>query len=250
MSHNGPWPGPPSHPWSNGTAGEPYAAPADPWGRDPVGDHQGTADGDWSDPRGSAGAGWGGHSASLAPAYEQPYGPPYDAPAQPYHPAAQAYGASALNAEPPGWGAPPVPPRRNTPIVALIVVLALLAAGGLATTAWLLRGSVPARGTGPPSPAGTTPTAAANVADPQPSEDARFVKKGQCVRNRGTTDVPVMTIVPCTTGTYQVLKRIDGRTTGEPDAEAKCAKVPGYTKWYFYDSELDSLDFVLCLRER
>jgi hypothetical protein len=26
--------------------------------------------------------------------------------------------------------------------------------------------------------------------------------------------------------------------------------VPNYTKWYFYDSELDSLDFVLCLKER
>jgi hypothetical protein len=59
-----------------------------------------------------------------------------------------------------------------------------------------------------------------------------------------------MTIVPCASGTYQVLKRVDGRTTGEADAEAKCSKVTGYTKWYFYDSELDSLDFVLCLRER
>jgi hypothetical protein len=76
------------------------------------------------------------------------------------------------------------------------------------------------------------------------------VKKGQCVRNEGTADAPVMTIVPCVSGTYEVLKRIDGRTTGEADAEAKCSKVPNYTKWYFYDSELDSLDFVLCLKER
>jgi hypothetical protein len=70
------------------------------------------------------------------------------------------------------------------------------------------------------------------------------------VRNQGTADTPEMKIVPCASGTYQVLKRIDGRTTGEADAESKCSKVPNYTKWYFYDSELDSLDFVLCLRER
>ena len=50
-------------------------------------------------------------------------------------------------------------------------------------------------------------------------------------------------------GTFEVLKRVDGRTTGEADAENKCSKVDKYTKWYFYDSELDSLDFVLCLRE-
>ena len=76
------------------------------------------------------------------------------------------------------------------------------------------------------------------------------MKRGQCVRNEGTADAPAMTIVPCASGTYEVLKRVDGRTTGEADAEAKCSKVASYTKWYFYDSELDSLDFVLCLRER
>jgi hypothetical protein len=36
-------------------------------------------------------------------------------------------------------------------------------------------------------------------------------------------------------------------TSGEPDAVAKCAKVAGYTDWYFFNSELDALDFVLCL---
>jgi hypothetical protein len=70
------------------------------------------------------------------------------------------------------------------------------------------------------------------------------------VRNEGTADdSPDLKIVSCATGTYEVLKRVDGRTTGEADAESKCSKVSKYTKWYFYDSELDSLDFVLCLRE-
>jgi hypothetical protein len=43
---------------------------------------------------------------------------------------------------------------------------------------------------------------------------------------------------------------LDGVTSGEPDAVAKCAKVAGYTDWYFFNSELDTLDFVLCLKAR
>ena len=215
MSLNGPHSGPPSHPWSSGDD-EPYTEPADPWG-----EHNQVA-------------GWGGQPTSQPPAPESSL----------MH--AMPYGAA-----PPGWGVPPVPPRRrNTPIVAVVAVLAVLIVGGLGAAGWLLsRGARPTAGSGG-LPTVTTPTTAANVADPQPSEDARFVKKGQCVRNKGTADAPAMTIVPCAGGTYEVLKRIDGRTTGQADAEAKCSKVPAYTKWYFYDSELDSLDFVLCLKER
>jgi hypothetical protein len=221
MSQNGPWPGPSSHPWSGGHE-EPYTEPADPWG-------------DQNTP--AAEAGWGGHPTSMPPAPESSLGYPQQYPAAP-----AAWGDPA---------APPPPPtRRNAPIVALVVVLGLLIVGGLATTAVLLnRENTTARGT-PTVPTSTQPTTAANVADPQPSSDARFVKKGQCVRNEGSADTPAMTIVPCASGTYEVLKRVDGRTTGEADAESKCGKVPDYTKWYFYDSELDSLDFVLCLKER
>jgi hypothetical protein len=213
MSQNGPYLGPPSHPWSGGDD-EPYTAPADPWGD-----------------QSSQAPGWGGPPASESSVV---YAPPY--------------GGTA----PPMWGAPPPPPRhRSTPIVALVVILGLLLiVAGLGTAAWLLsRGSRAGGGSGV-LPSATSPTTTANVADPQPSEDARFVKKGQCVRNGGTATAPAMTIVPCTSGTYEVLRRIDGRTTGEADAESKCSKVPAYTKWYFYDSELDSLDFVLCLKER
>ena len=211
MSQNGPYPGPPSHPWSGGDD-EPYTAPADPWGG-----------------QSSPAPGWGG---SPVPEPSMVYAPPY--------------GGTA----PPMWAAPPPPPlRRNTPIVALVALLGLLILGGLGTAAWFLSRDTRAGGSGV-LPAVSTPATTANVADPQPSEDARFVKKGQCVRNEGTAAAPSMTIVPCASSTYEVLKRIDGRTTGEADAEAKCSKVPGYTKWYFYDSELDSLDFVLCLKER
>lgn len=224
MSQNGPYPGPPSQPWPDGSSDEPYTAPADPWGDQPT--------------PAAGGAAWGGHPTSMPPAMDSSTGYP------------QAYGAEALNAAPPTWGNQPPPPpprRRNTPIVALVAVLALLILGGLGTTAWLLvdRNKKPSV-----LPATTKPTTQANVAEPQPSSDARFVKKGECVANQGSPQSPAMTIVPCASGTFVVLKRVDGKTSGEADAESKCSKVDNYTKWYFYDSELDSLDFVLCLRER
>jgi hypothetical protein len=206
MSQNGPYPGPPSHPWA---AEEPYSEPADPWGG-----------------LNSLSPGWSAPESSLL------YAPPY--------------GGTA----PPLWAAAPPPRRRNTAIVALVVILGVLIVGGLGTGAWLVsRGSRPTAGSGA-LPTVPTPATVTTVPDPQPSEDARFVKKGQCVRNQGTAAAPAMSIVPCAGGTFEVLKRIDGRTTGAADAEAKCSKVPSYTKWYFYDSQLDSLDFVLCLKER
>jgi hypothetical protein len=218
--------GPPSHPWSGGSSDESYTEPADPWGE------QSTAE-----------AAWGAHPTSMPPAMESSVGYP-----------APAYGASALNAAPPAWGPPTAPPRRrNAPIVALVVVLGLLICGGLGTTAWLLnqRGDDTTGGGVTPTVPSTAPTND-TVGNPQPrtSADARFVARGQCVRNEGTTAKPDMKIVVCASGTFEVLKRVDGRTTGEADAKSKCDKVANYTKWYFYDSELDSLDFVLCLRER
>ncbi|GAA3349746.1 hypothetical protein GCM10020358_73030 [Amorphoplanes nipponensis] len=227
MSQNGPYPG---QGWpAGGSSGsdEPYTEPADPWGdaathAAPVPD---TA--------------WGGQPMSVPPSHENSAG-------------YTGYPVAPLNGVPPVWQQPTMPPprRRNTPIIALVVVLGLLILSGLATAAWLVQ-----RGGNPRAGQSLTPTAPASatndaVPEPQSSEDARFVSKGQCVRNEGTADdSPDLKIVSCASGTYEVLKRVDGRTTGEADAESKCSKVAKYTKWYFYDSELDSLDFVLCLRE-
>ncbi|GGK93636.1 LppU/SCO3897 family protein [Mangrovihabitans endophyticus] len=218
MSQHGPHPG---KPWPDGSD-EPYTEPADPW-RDAAASPEGA---------------WGGHPPSLPPMSDSsgPYAPP------PYR------------ADPaPGWDPPAPRPRRNAPMVALVVVLTLLVCGGLVVSGVLISRATrnAAAGEAPAS----TPTAGATtseVAAPEPrsSSDARFVEEGQCVRNEGTADEPEMTIVGCASGTYEVLRRVDGKTTGEADAEAKCRGVDGYTKWYFYDSELDELDFVLCLRDR
>jgi hypothetical protein len=198
-------------PWSHGSSDEPYTEPADPWG------DQGAA---VPDPA------WGAH----------PPVPPQPAP----------YG-SAPATGPSSWSQPPSPRKRNTPMIALVVTLGLLICIGLGATAWLLM----ERNDRKTPEAQDSPSAVANPGPaPQGSEDARFnVKVGECVVNQGTDEEPEMKTTPCSSGTYEVLKRIDGKTTGEKDAETKCAKVQGYTKWYFYDSPLDDLDFVLCLKE-
>jgi len=132
-------------------------------------------------------------------------------------------------------------------MVALVVTLGLLIVVGLGTTAWLLK-ERNAQPVGQGEPTVAAPTEPGPV--PMGSEDARFfAKKGDCVTNEGTDVKPKMRTSACASGTYKVLERIKGKTTGEQDAEKKCAKVPGYTKWYFFDSQLDDLDFVLCLKE-
>ncbi|GAA0563217.1 hypothetical protein GCM10010172_53190 [Paractinoplanes ferrugineus] len=213
MSQNGPHSGPP---WSHGSSDEPYAEPADPWGEQNAPDQS-----------------WGGHPPSI-----------------PQQPVSSSYQyAMPSDAAPPVWEqtSPPSRSRRNTPIIALVVTLGLLICVGLGTTAWLLK----TRNDKPTASASPSNAAAVPGPAPKGSEDARFnVKKNDCVVNEGTDDVPEMKSTACVSGTYKVLERINGKTTGEKDAEGKCAKVSGYTKWYFYDSDLDDLDFVLCLKEQ
>ncbi|GAA2578466.1 hypothetical protein GCM10010435_63540 [Winogradskya consettensis] len=230
MSQNGPYSG---QGWSTGGvpgSGEPYAEPSDPWGEAAP----------------PPAPGWGGHPVSAAP---EPY---TSSPSEAYTPPPQH-----IPQPPPVWHQPsPAPsPRKRTngPIIALVAVLGLLICGGLGTAAWLVTRGDPGSvlDAGPSSAPATRGTEDDDVVpEPQTSKDARFVGKGQCVRNESNADdSPQLKIVTCTDGAYEVLKRVDGRTTGEADAENKCSKVDKYTKWYFYDSELDSLDFVLCLRE-
>ncbi|WP_244454596.1 LppU/SCO3897 family protein [Micromonospora echinofusca] len=145
-------------------------------------------------------------------------------------------------------------------MLAVLVTLAVLICGGGAALYYLRSqdGSSPSTAATSPAP-GDPPTAAPQPsAEPTSTEptvesstDPRFVKAGQCVRNVGPANgQPKLVIAPCGAGTYQVLRRFDGATSGEKDAEAKCAKVEGYTNWYFFNSPLDTLDFVLCLKSR
>ncbi|MEU8314286.1 MULTISPECIES: flagellar basal body protein FliL [unclassified Micromonospora] len=216
------------------------------------------------------------------------YGPPdqYGTPTQQYEPAdrygppADQYGPPTQRYEPgPAWSpgppqghpagpyagpppyAEPTPPKRGKgPLLVVVIVLAVLLLGG-AGAYWMLgrdeqtptggttAATAPAAdptGAAPSEPADTTPT----TASPASSTDPRFVKAGQCVANEGGGGQPKLVIADCGPKTYEVLRRIDGATSGKKDAEAKCGKVAGYTDWYFFDSELDTLDFVLCLKRR
>lgn len=153
----------------------------------------------------------------------------------------------------------PVPRRqRRGPVVVVLAAVLLFVLGGGALMLYLLnqgeQDRTPVSAPGAPTPdggltGGTAPQPSAPA--PESSADPRFVKAGECVRNEGSAGGrPKLLISECVPASYEVLRRFDGETSGEKDAEAKCAQVPGYTNWYFFDSELDTLDFVLCLKQR
>ncbi|MEU4367036.1 LppU/SCO3897 family protein [Micromonospora chersina] len=253
MSNFGPPGGGSPEPWGGRRPDDGYAPPADPR----------------YDP------GYGGQPGGWGEPPTQHYEPPaqrYDQPTQSYEPA-PAWNAGPPPAAPPYQGYPadpgyggqppyaePTPPKRGKgPLLVVLVVLAVLLLGG-AGAYWVLGrdDATPTGGTASSSAPAAEPTGAASEpADaattppaPASSTDPRFVKAGQCVANEGGSAQPKLVITECGAKTYQVLRRIDGSTSGKKDAEAKCAKVEGYTDWYFFDSQLDTLDFVLCLKRR
>jgi hypothetical protein len=165
------------------------------------------------------------------------------------------YGAPAY-AEP-GNGAQPEPPERSSTrlLVTIVAVLAVLFAGA-AVTFFLTRdndkpsGSPTAQGAGPSGGAAgaepTAPTEQTGTPAPESSTEARFAVAGQCLVNDGNDVKPVMRIVACAPNTYQVLARFDGTI----DYASKCGNVKGYKFHYYFDAELNSLDYVLCLKKR
>lgn len=83
-----------------------------------------------------------------------------------------------------------------------------------------------------------------NAVSPVPST-ARFAQPNACVRNQGSEEDPDLVLADCGPGVLVVLDRLD--STSDPK---QCEKVPGYLYYYFYNSELAGLDFVLCLGKR
>ena len=142
-----------------------------------------------------------------------------------------------------------------------MLTLAVLVCGGTGVALYLVgrpdgsnNGTVGAGASPSPSASQAASQAPTQAASPTPgtdsSADARFVKKGQCVKNVGSTEKPQLQITKCAARTYQVLERFDTATTGEDDAQAKCKDVQGYTDWYYFNSPLDLNDYVLCLKLR
>ncbi|TCB92747.1 flagellar basal body protein FliL [Micromonospora zingiberis] len=226
-----------------------------------------------------SGPGYGAES-TYGGGPHRPGGPEYGP--GPHGPTGQ-YGAPGQGADGPGYGAyppggrghqddtavnayagqPTPPPERRrgrAPVIATLVAVLVLVLGG-GTAYYLLGQDDDATPTAVAAPTQDPPLPTADPDEgdePEPSTpasntstDPRFVQQGQCVRNDAPAgSKPKLLISDCVPSTYEVLRRFDGKTSGEKDAEAKCAQVDGYTNWYFFDSELDSLDFVLCLKRR
>lgn len=219
MSHYGPPGGPhpdqPREPWQGRQPQDPYGPP-DPYG-------QGGYDrGGYDEPSYDQG-GYDPTGYGVVPGYPQPAGAP------------------------PEWGEPVPQPKKSRTglIVTTAVVLALLVCGGALSGFYFLgrdKGVPEAQPTAAPS----QPVGDGQSPQVEPSTDARFATKGQCLVNDGTDADPKMRIVKCGSGAYEVLARFDGTV----DFKGKCSSVPGYRFHYYFDSELDTLDFVLCLRKR
>lgn len=248
----GPHPGRRPEPWPGSQPHDPDEQPTQEWVR--------PSSWDKVPPQPS----YGQPDSEYPPHLPSPHEPPYAehqgayAPPQPYKP---GHGANG-----PGRSGPLTGPatgrgggrRSRKPVLLLAVVLAFVVLGSSGTALYLLgQGDEPEpaqRSAKPSLPSDGAPETTAKTPGstpaPQSSADARFVKVGQCVQNEGAGGKPRLVITRCTAKTYQVLARFDGATTGESDAKAKCGKVAGYTDWYFFNSELDVLDYVLCLKLR
>lgn len=146
--------------------------------------------------------------------------------------------------------------RGRTVALLAVPVVALLAVGAVRYLLTSVDDGPPSAGalpsaTAPADPPDVPVDGPSSTLAPESSADPRFARAGQCVRNEGPVGGrPKLVVTGCAPETYEVLRRFDGATSGEQDAEAKCAAVDGYTDWYFFNSELDTLDFVLCLKLR
>ncbi|MDP9798544.1 hypothetical protein J2S43_007056 [Catenuloplanes nepalensis] len=249
---------------------EPYTEPSDPWGDWGRDDNAGGGYAQGPDyPQGSDYP-QGGYD-------QQGYGQQHGYGNGGYDVTGTGYAQRPAEAAPGGWapsppaqpGPPvpqPAPPARKggSGMLILVAVLVLLVLAGGGTAFYLLTQTgddTNTTATGDPTPqpvdSGSPAPSAGGEASPNPSasaplvSDARDVKKGECVQNVGDGAKPVMKIADCDEkSVYEVLARFDSPATGEDDAKKKCEAVEGYTNWYFFNSQLDSLDFVLCLKQR
>lgn len=213
-----------------------YGQPSDPWGQP---------------------SRWEGGYDTGATGYDNPeYGVP--AHGQPQYGGAE-YSGTEYRSGYGGFGQEPdpAPPERSSTrlIATIVAVLAVLLVGGVVTALVVTRGdndkpSAQATTAGPSAEAagaqqGSSPEGTDTPA-PESSAEARFAVAGQCLVNDGSDAKPSMRIVACAPNTYQVLARFDGTI----DYKGKCGTVKGYKYHYYFDAELNSLDFVLCLKKR
>ncbi|MBQ1075218.1 hypothetical protein KBX06_18895 [Micromonospora sp. C31] len=100
----------------------------------------------------------------------------------------------------------------------------------------------------------TPPTTQVGAGASAPAEkangDEQFVQAGQCVRNVGDAESPVLKIASCGQGTQRVVARIEQAITDETQADALCGeKAPGYADFHYsnWGKRSDFVDVVFCL---
>src|SRR5439155_7423274 len=185
--------------------------------------------------------GYGGQGYQQ-PGYEQPTSP-YNQPT--------GYGQDM-------WAQQQPPPKKRGSglLITLVVVLAVLVCGGGAAGAYVAfkpkgnaKGTATATSTGK---AATQPTGAATTAAPtptdtggEPADDAATAQVGDCLANQGTNDKPALKKVACKAGVFEVLKRFDGTADVK-----KCTGVAGYTHNYYFKTDSEASNFVLCMKQR
>ena len=108
------------------------------------------------------------------------------------------------------------------PIAVLVVLIAAIASSG---------SSDDNSSSNLPTGTNTATSAPSSIPD-----QGTVAKVGDCVKNAGTSDEPIMSIIPCTSGAYVVLSKLSGTTS---DTGCPSTSVESYT------DDLD--DFVLCL---
>jgi hypothetical protein len=226
----GPYPGQPQDPWQGGQPHDPYGQP-EPWGAP------------------TSGAG------GAPPPYNQPpqYDPGHAQPTynQPGYGQQPGYGGDV-------WGAPTPPPKKGKGLlITIIAVLLVLVCGAGGTVAYfafngakkvanLAASSSPtATPTSTSSTTTRSPTATSTPTETSTTDTGRNIKAGDCLVNDGSGDTPKLRKVPCAANTYEVLQRFDGTAD-----KGKCTTVAGSNASYFYDSPVNSLDYVLCMKQR
>jgi hypothetical protein len=120
-------------------------------------------------------------------------------------------------------------------LAVLVTVLVLVICGGGIGGLYLLGAH-----TGSPD-AGSTRTATPPAG---PSFNPKAIAVGDCLAIAHPDDSPQLGPGGCSTGNYQVVKRING--TGD---KTLCQGVNGANSVYFYQTTPDSDSFVLCLHK-
>jgi hypothetical protein len=230
----GPYPGQPQDPWQGGQPHDPYGQP-EPWGAP------------------TSGAGGAPPPYNQPPQYDPGHAQPtYNQPTynQPGYGQQPGYGGDV-------WGAPTPPPKKGKGLlITIIAVLLVLVCGAGGTVAFFaFKGAkkvadvaASSNPTATPTPTSSTaksPTATSTPTETATTDTGRNIKAGDCLVNDGTSDSPKLRKVPCAANTFEVLQRFDGTAD-----KGKCTTVAGSTASYFYDSPVNSLDYVLCMKQR